>query len=1154
MGESQTKVDAIKTKEQLLVELKDIRKHVIQLKNIATSKNKVVEVLKKSEEQFRLIAENSIDNIGIVTFDLKTKYLYVSPSVKFTLGYEPGDLIGKSFLNFIHPKDKKKLLPLLKKYVSMKLKKLLVGKESILKETIEFRFKHKKGNWRYMQSNITMIGKKLLSVSRDISMQKLVESKLQESEIKFRELSDLTFEGILIHEKGIAIDINLSLARMFGYKKEEIIGENTIELLVPEKYHSILYNNIKKNYAFPYEVEGRKKNGELFPIEVEAKNYLSKTENVLRVTAIRDLTERKRAEKLLSQSVIVEAINKILQESVASESDLQVATTCLQVAEKLTESKFGFIGEVNKNGKFNTLAISNPGWKDYNIEDSDTSRVTEDMEIRGIWGETIVKERSMIVNDPNSSPNMIGVPDGHPNLTSFLGVLLKSRGEIFGMIALANKEGGYNNSDLEKIESLAIPFVEAMTRKRLDVELKNYREHLETMVKERSKKLEKTNEQLLAEIKDRMKIEFSLRESESHYRQLFDLLPYGGEVIDLKGNIIDCSLSTAKMLGYEKNQLIGAHITKYLDSKTVKTFKENFPRILKGESIFIEASMICKNGEKLDILRAGEPIFDREGKVEGILALSIDITKRKKIEEKLKLSEKEYRELFDNSSDAIYIQDEQGRFLDVNLGVVDMYGYPKEFFIGKTPEFLSAPGKNDMDYILRCVKDAFNGNPQQFDFWGIRKNGELFPKIVRCKLGFYMGQKVIITFAIDITDRFNTEKEKAILEEQLQHAQKMEAIGALAGGIAHDFNNILGAIIGFTDLTLKNPDDGNKVKKYMKNVMKASLRAKDMVKQILSFSRKDKSTLKEVYISNIIAETIKFLRSSLPATIRIESDIDDDINPILADPTQINQVLMNLCTNGAFAMKENGGLLKIYLKNVDLDNDHNIIGLKPGKYQLLKIQDFGKGINESVLNKIFEPYFTTKNVGEGTGMGLAVVYGIVKNYGGEIKVSSEIGRGTVFDIYLPETKVYHVSSDNNLEKSVYESGTETILFVDDEPLIAELSNDLLIESGYSVKCVTDSIEALDIFKQDPDKYDILITDMTMPNMTGTKLTTEVHKIRPDIPVIVCTGFNENINDDNFRSMGVDALVVKPMDMKEFLGIIRNVLDNNKRRVNNLLLK
>lgn len=684
------------------------------------------------------------------------------------------------------------------------------------------------------------------------------------------------------------------------------------------------------------------------------------------------------------------------------------------------------------------------------------------------------------------------------------------------------------------------------------------------MIKENFNDDKKSKDQLLEELKDirqhvsnlEQKISTqndakeALKKSEEQFRLIAENISdnIGITTFDLHAKYIYVSPSVQDTLGYKPNDLIGKSffdfvhpndrikllpiLKKYISLKVKNLFTAKVAII----SETIEYRFKNKHG-KWHYLQSNINVVG-----ENLISVSRDITKSKSIEKKLKQSESDFRQLFDNSSDAIYIQDVNGKFIDVNQGVVNMYDYPKEYFIGKNPGFLSAPGRNDMDKVLGFVKDAFDGKPQQFDFWGIRKNGEIFPKIVRVKSGFYMGQKVIITFATDITERYNSEKEKNTLIEQLQQAQKMEAIGTLAGGIAHDFNNILSAIMGYTELTLKNSDNATKVKKYTKNVMKASVRAKDMVKQILAFSRKNKFSLTEVFISGIIDETIRFLKSSLPATIEIKSDIEKNLNPVLANPTQINQILMNLCTNSAHAMKKKGGILSISLINIIVTNN-NDIGLEPGEYQLLKVEDCGIGIEAEVLNKIFDPYFTTKNVGEGTGLGLAVVYGIIKGYGGNINVKSEVGKGTIVEVYFPVLKEIKEPNETIVEKMSVESGNERILFVDDEPYIAEMSNDLLKDSGYNVKTVTNSIDALKIFKSEPDKYDLLITDMTMPNMTGLDLSEEMHRLRPNLPIIICTGFSEKISEYNYKSMGVNALLMKPVESKKLLDTIKNVLRN-----------
>ncbi len=393
-------------------------------------------------------------------------------------------------------------------------------------------------------------------------------------------------------------------------------------------------------------------------------------------------------------------------------------------------------------------------------------------------------------------------------------------------------------------------------------------------------------------------------------------------------------------------------------------------------------------------------------------------------------------------------------------------------------------------------------------------------------------------------EREKTEEEQNKLRQQLQQAQKMEAIGTLAGGIAHDFNNILAIIMGYTEMTIDDPSDLQVTLNNMQNVMKASERAKEMVKQILAFSRKNEETMRSVNIGEIIVETVNFLRSSIPSTIEIKSNIEDNLSQILGNSTQINQILMNLCTNATHAMKDDGGLLEISIKEVFLDNDNSeVIGLSSGIYQQLSVSDTGDGMSKEIMDRIFEPYFTTKKEGEGTGMGLAVIYGIIKSHNGIIKVYSEPGNGTTFNVYFSVSDQSGAIKMDKEQEITFQGNKERILLVDDEAPLLNLSAKLLMKLGYKVDGTNISTEALGIFKANPDKFDLIITDMTMPNMTGIKLAEEIHKIKPDIPVILCTGFSNGINRDNFKDKGISALVMKPVSKNELAKVVWNIFEN-----------
>ena len=389
----------------------------------------------------------------------------------------------------------------------------------------------------------------------------------------------------------------------------------------------------------------------------------------------------------------------------------------------------------------------------------------------------------------------------------------------------------------------------------------------------------------------------------------------------------------------------------------------------------------------------------------------------------------------------------------------------------------------------------------------------------------------------DITEHMET-------EEQLRQVQKMEAIGTLAGGIAHDFNNILAAILGYAELANLDIDEGSQAKYNLRQSLKATHRAKDLVQQILSFSHRGKQERKPLDIRPIMEEGLKFLRSSLPTTIEIRREMEEDLGTIEADPTQVHQILMNLCTNAAHAMDERGGMLLVSLGKVTVDRATSAAapGIEPGSYLRLRVSDTGHGMPPEMMKRIFEPYFTTKEVGKGTGLGLAVVHGIVKSYGGGITVSSEPGKGSTFDVYLPRIE----GSSNLLTPDRPEplplGRRERVLYVDDEKAIVEIGRNILEHLGYEVAGETSSVEALELFREQPDRFDLVITDMTMPNMTGDKLAQEILRIRPGMPIILCTGFSEHITEERARAMGIKEYVLKPLAIRDLAVAIRKALE------------
>jgi PAS domain S-box-containing protein len=399
---------------------------------------------------------------------------------------------------------------------------------------------------------------------------------------------------------------------------------------------------------------------------------------------------------------------------------------------------------------------------------------------------------------------------------------------------------------------------------------------------------------------------------------------------------------------------------------------------------------------------------------------------------------------------------------------------------------------------------------------------------------------------VNIKDITKTKKS----EIQLQQAQKMEAIGTLAGGIAHDFNNILFPIMGHTEILLMDTPEDSSAHGSLKKIYSGANRAKELVKQILTFSRQESCELILMKMQPVVKEVLKLIRSTVPTTIEIKQDINSKCGMIKADPTQIHQIVMNLATNAYHAMEEHGGELKVNLKEIEIGEEDVITpDMIPGAYACLTIADTGIGMEQNLIDKIFEPFFTTKGKGKGTGMGLSTVHGIVTKMGGAINVNSLPGKGTEFNLYfLLEKSSFEEQVTNS--KAEIQGGTEHILVVDDEEAILTMEKQVLERLGYRVTSRTSSIEALEAFRDSPDKFDLVITDMAMPNMPGDKLSAELTKIRPGIPVLLCTGFSESMSEEKAASLGIKVFLVKPIVMKDLFCTIREVLDNNKSEIEN----
>ena len=685
-------------------------------------------------------------------------------------------------------------------------------------------------------------------------------------------------------------------------------------------------------------------------------------------------------------------------------------------------------------------------------------------------------------------------------------------------------------------------------------EAKKEIEHYKKIAKQAGNLYLRETEALSKLLRWRKQAEEELRESKELLRATIESTADGILVVNEKGQVI-CTNERFVQLWRIPEELIKEREDKKLLDFVLDQLKEPKAFLSKVQALYKISDedfdvLDFKDGRVFE--RFSSPLI-RHGQIEGRVWSFRDITDRKRSEEALRKSEERFKFLAGKMADIIWTVNLDFQTTYVSPSIEKILGFTPEERKRQTLEEMITPRslkRAQMMFLEELRRDeAGNADPDRsviIEVEYYRKDGstvwmENSVKAMRDNSGAIDGMYGV---SRDITERKIAEEEKTKLQSQLQHVQKMESIGTLAGGIAHDFNNMLGIIVGNTELAMDDVPEWNPARHNLEEIRIASMRARDVVKQIMAFSRQSPREMKPVRISAIIKEFLKLLRSSIPRTIEIHQNISSESDTVRADPTQINQVLINLCSNAAHAMGEKGGVLEVSLKNIEMDKGSAIHyhDLSPGKYIRLTVSDTGHGIEPKIMERIFDPYFTTKGVGEGSGMGLSVVHGIVKSHGGYFLVDSELGKGTTFQVFFP-----YIEDEPEPEIKIaieIPMGKERILFVDDEKAMVDAIQPMIERLGYKVNSRTSSIEALETFRANPDRFDLIITDFTMPNMTGMELAKELLKLRSDIPIILCTGYSEYINEAKAKASGIRVFLTKPVVLGDIARTIRKVLDDD----------
>lgn len=585
--------------------------------------------------------------------------------------------------------------------------------------------------------------------------------------------------------------------------------------------------------------------------------------------------------------------------------------------------------------------------------------------------------------------------------------------------------------------------------------------------------------------------------------------------------------------------LTGVAFSSYIHPDDRTTVFENLKRRLGGEDLPpISRFRVTDDAGRTYWVENNAVLIEWDARP-AVLNFLTDITEQMRMEESLRSSERRYREFLEEIEDGYFEVDLSGTFVFYNRAMCTIVGCGHEELLGRNyRDFMSSS-------TAQKVFDAFHhvyesGGPAKGQVWELtRRDGsprfvETSLTLMRDERGFPKGFKGI---ARDITSQKQ-------LEVQLLQMQKMEALGTLAGGIAHDFNNILSGILGYAELALLDMDGGSQSALRIEQIVGACHRARSLVNQILAFSRRGESEAKPVSIRYEVEEALRMLRASIPSTIEIRTSLGADDAVVKADPTQIHQIVVNLCTNAYHAVRDGGGSIEVRLSSQQVgegDKVH-VLGLKPGRYVELVVADTGCGMAQDIVQRIFDPYFTTKPKGEGTGLGLAIVQAIVRDLEGAVKVHSAPGRGSSFHVWLPA--FVEIMRRPKVERFDMPRGTESVLVIDDEQSIVDITSHMLRRLGYRVTSCMSSMEALELFRKGHGVYDIVITDLTMPSMNGDRLAQEMLSIRPGIPIILCTGFTDEVTKDGARRAGIREVLTKPVTMETLARTVRKVLDQD----------
>lgn len=1086
--------------------------------------------LRESEERYRLAMDATTD--GLWEWDLTADTVYYSPNYFRMLGYEPGEFGATPgvWLNLIHPEDRERALG--------------VNEACIRNESqafsVEFRMRARDGSWRWILGRGKAIGRgadgralHMIGTHVDITGQKLREKELEQLHRQNERILNAAGEGIVgLDEKGRITFVNPAALEILGYEQGEVTGANLHELIHHHKADGAPYPAKECPTCStliagsPVRVRDEvlwKKDGTNFPSAFSAMPIIEEDKICGAVVTFRDITLRKRVMDALRKSeakyrnIFENAVEGIFQTTLEGRF-ISVNPAFARICGFSTPEEM-------------IASISDIGTQLY-VHPEDRAELMALLATDGIAGNVETQFRRTDGRTLWVSINVKAVRDKNGKLL-----------HLEGTVEDITERKGH-----ERERELTVEFL------RLMQEAKDKRDMTAASI---------------AFFRDRLDCEaVGIRLNEGEDFPYFETSGYSPEFIRAESKlctrreagspVLDCMCGNVLSGRVDPSEPFftryGSFWTNNIAELPGYAMDQEYRRGRCVAEGYLSVALIplYAGTERTGLLQLNDRRKERFSsgdialceQLAGYLAVALA---KFDSEERLRDSEEHFKTMFEMASIGIVeIDPGTGLYTRVNQRMCDISGYSSTELLEMHIPQLTHPDDRERD--KEQFQNLVTGKSEVYRLEKryVRKDGgAVWVNVNGALIRDASGQPMRAVATIeDITERKRLEEEQAIVEAQLRQAQKLEALGTLAGGVAHDFNNILGIIMGYTELSKMETNEDSPLGKKLQNVLNASTRAKELVKQILAFSRRSEHRMFLLQFDLIVKEAMKMLRPSLPSTIVIKTEVVSK-SAVFADPTQMHQVLMNLCTNAAHSMREKGGVLEVGLRDKVLKEEdiRPSDGLHPGRFVELTVTDTGHGIDPGIIDLIFDPFFTTKELGEGTGLGLSVVHGIVKNHEGTIKVESEVGKGTTFRVYLPAREAGDERKSEEFDGAL-PRGKERILVVDDEPLLADMVRMLLARLGYDAVARTSGADALETFRHQPEgkSFDLVITDMTMPHLTGKDIARELSTLGAEVPVILMTGFSEKMDAEKAQLLGMRGFLMKPVGLKDLAEQVRRVLD------------